>query len=571
MATPSRLIGQLTSFARSVAPDRRTLARDAVAGVPGAIGSVPDGMAASVLVGVSPIHGLYASFAGPIAGGLTASTRLMVITTTSAAALAAGSALTHVSSGNRSDALIVLTLMAGAFMVVAGVLRLGRFARFVSISVMLGFLTGVAANIICGQLPDLTGAPSHGRVALGKALNVVIHPHRIEWQSLLVGLSALVIMIGLARTRLRAFSSLVAIVLPTVLTIWLSGVASVSDAGTIPTGIPLPHLPRVGVINFDLITGALAVAVIVLVQGVGVSEAAPNRDGIRADANRDFVAQGVGNLASGFFRGQPVGGSVGQTALNLAAGARTRWASIFSGIWMLAILVLFAGVVGKVALPTLAAILIYAASTSLRFGELTTIWRTGLSSQIALATTFLATLFLPVSAAVGVGLALSLLLQLNREALDLSVVELVPQPDGRLVERPPPAHLPSNAVTALDVYGSLFYAGARTLEARLPDPVGSDAPLVVLRLRGRTSLGATGLAVLAEYGERLTSVGGQLYLSGVDAGLVDQLRRSGRIDERSPVHVFPATEVVGESTTLAYSEAETWLVERRSGIDSSAL
>ena len=75
-----------------MAPERSTVKTDAVAGLPGAIGSVPDGMAASVLTGVNPIHGLYASFAGPIAGGLSTSTKLMVITTTSAAALAAGSA-----------------------------------------------------------------------------------------------------------------------------------------------------------------------------------------------------------------------------------------------------------------------------------------------------------------------------------------------------------------------------------------------------------------------------------------------------------------------------------------------
>jgi sulfate permease, SulP family len=92
-----------------------------------------------------------------------------------------------------------------------------------------------------------------------------------------------------------------------------------------------------------------------------VAEAAPNPGGSRSDPNRDFIALGVGNIASGLFRGQPVGGSVGQTALNVAAGGRTRWASIFSGIWMLLILVLFSGVVGEIPIPTLAAVLIWPA------------------------------------------------------------------------------------------------------------------------------------------------------------------------------------------------------------------
>src|ERR1700753_2040162 len=93
-----------------------TLRQDLVAGLPGAISSVPDGMASSVLAGVNPAHGLYASFTGPIAGGLTPSPRLMVVTTTSAAALAAGSALTPYAGDERSDAMLLLTLMAGALM-----------------------------------------------------------------------------------------------------------------------------------------------------------------------------------------------------------------------------------------------------------------------------------------------------------------------------------------------------------------------------------------------------------------------------------------------------------------------
>ncbi len=139
-----------------------------MAGLPRAIGSVPDGMASAVLAGVSPVFGLYASFAGPVAGGLSASTRLMVITTTTAAALAAGSFLASVSPEDQVASLFMLVILAGALMVLAGVLRLGRFTRFVSHSVMIGFLTGVAANIVFGQLPDLTGVDAEGSTSLTK-------------------------------------------------------------------------------------------------------------------------------------------------------------------------------------------------------------------------------------------------------------------------------------------------------------------------------------------------------------------------------------------------------------------
>jgi SulP family sulfate permease len=344
-------------------------------------------MASAVLVGVNPVYGLDASCTGPIAGGLTASTRLMVITTTTAAALAAGSALEGFDAGERPDALFMLTVLAGAVMVAAGLLRLGRYTRFVSFSVMIGFLTGVAVNIVLGQIPDFTGA--EGGVALQKALDVLLHPSRVELASLLTGAAALALLVVIDRTRLSAFSAMIALLVPTLLTLGVDSIARVEDAGEIPTGVPLPHVPDFALaLNGDVIAGALAVAVIVLVQGVGVSEAAPNPDGSPSDANRDFVAQGAGNLASGLFRGQPVGGSVGQTALNASAGARTRWASIFSGLWMLAILVVFSGIVGVVPMPILAAVLIYAAVGSLRAGAIGTIWRTGRMSQIAVTSNF---------------------------------------------------------------------------------------------------------------------------------------------------------------------------------------
>jgi sulfate permease, SulP family len=560
----SRVTQALRGWYREIRPEQGTVGPEAIAGLPGAIGSVPDGMAAAVLAGVNPVFGLYASFAGPIAGGLTASTRLMVITTTSAAALAAGSAVARFDASQRPAALVILTLLAGVVMIIAGLLRLGRYTRFVSHSVMIGFLTGVAVNIVAGQIPDLTGAEAEGQFAVAKALDVLLHPSAIHLASLLVGLAAIGLLIVLGRTPWGTFGAIIALAIPTIAVSLLGAteVTTVADVGEIPRGIPLPHLPDLRAASFEVVVGALAVAAIVLVQGSGVAESAPNRDGSRSDSNRDFVAQGAGNVASAVFRGMPVGGSVGQTALNIAAGARSRWASIFSGIWMLVILIAFGGLVGRVAMPTLAAVLIVAAIGSLRVQQVETVWRTGLSSQIAMVTTFLATLFLPVAAAVGIGVALSLLLQLNADAMDLRVVELHRRPDGRVEERPAPSALGSRSVTTLDVYGSLFYAGARTLEARLPNASGASMPVVVLRLRGRTTLGATAFTVLRNYADRLHAMGGRLYLSGVDEKVVASFQRTGHIVDDGRLRIVPATTIVGVSTDAAVEEAERWIAEQ---------
>ena len=164
-----------------------------------------------------------------------------------------------------------------------------------------------------------------------------------------------------------------------------------------------------------------------------------------------------------------------------------------------------------------------------------------------------------MTAAVGIGVGLSLLLQVNQEAVDLTVVRLVRGEDWTLVETPAPPTLPSHEVTLLDVYGTLLLAGARTLQTRLPDPTGSEQPIVVLRLRGRTTLGATAFIVLADYSERLRAAGGHLFLSGVQPDLHKQLQDTNRVDLQDAVTVIPASDTILESTQKALDDAEAWL------------
>ena len=214
-------------------------------------------------------------------------------------------------------------------------------------------------------------------------------------------MTALVIVGGLGRTRVGPYASLVALVVPSVAVLWAGAdsVLLVNDQGDIPQGLPMPVLPHLSDLSVSLVLGAFAVAVLVLIQGAGVSESAPNPDGTRSDANQDFRAQGTGNLLAVALGGLPVGGSVGQTALSVASGARDRWAAIFTGIWLLIIIVAFSQAVGSVVVATLAAVLITAAIGSFRTGAMLAIMRTSRMSQIAALSTFAATLLLPVAAA----------------------------------------------------------------------------------------------------------------------------------------------------------------------------
>jgi len=555
----------VTDWVASLRPRGKDTRADAVAGLPGAVASVPDGMAMALLVGVNPAYGLYASFAGKIGGGLFSSTTRMVVTSTTAAALAAGSVLADLPEAGRDSAVVTLTLFVGVILVVAGLLHLGRYIRFVSRSVMVGFLTGISLNIVFGQLPGLLGVrPDEGR-AVDKVGYVAMHLNEITIASSVVGVGALLVMLLLSRTRAALLSTLIAVVVSTAVVVvagW-DEVRTVADVGTIPSGLPPLVLPTwYDLLNVSLLSGAAAIAAIILVQGAGVAESAPNPDGTPSSTNRDLIGQGVGNLASALVHGIPVGGSVSTTAINLAAGARSRWSTIFAGLWMLVILLALGGVVSMVPMPTLSAVLIFAALMSMNPMNILVVWRTSITGKIAMSVTFLSTLLLPIAAAVAVGVICSLVLQLNKEQMDFRLVRLVHRDDGFFVERPAPRVLPDAEPVILDVYGSLLYAGARTLGARLPDPRHTRRPVVILRLRGRGSLGSTFFAVIEMFADELHRAGGRLYLSGLQQHMVRRFERSQQAEVREKIAVFPATPVLGESTLAALADARQWLADQ---------
>ena len=550
--------------ARQRLPGRATLVQDGLAGVNSTIGSAPDAMANAILAGVNPLYGLYAAMIGPAVGALFTSTQLMIISSTSAAALAANQSLAGLTGDERDRALFLMVILIGVFQILLGLLRAGQLIRFVSYSVMTGFLAGVAMLMVLSQFPTVTGIEASGSNKLTQALSVIANIREIDLLTMVTALIALLLIIVLPRTPLGNLGPLVAIIVPSVLVGFFqwNSVQTVQDVGEILRGFPSISWPALTDLSPSLVTGALAVALIVIVQGAGVSQSVPNPDGSRRSTSRDIIAQGVSNLAAGLFRGVPVGGSLSSTALSVIGGSRTRWAAILSGLWMALIVLLAPGLIAYVAMPALGALLIHAGLGTIHPQEWREIWKIGWPPRLASISTLLATLTLPIEAAVGLGMVLSALLYLYQASGDLSIVELVEQPDGLIEERKRPKRLKDNHITVLDIYGPVFYASANTLGRLLPSPEGARNPVVVLRLRGVTKVGATLIDELAGYARKLREVNGRLYLSGLSEQVYQQLRGAGRLREDSHVRGYDATPIRGQSTRAAIAAAREWLVSQ---------
>jgi len=507
------------------------------------------------------VSGLYALMAGTPVGALLTSSQYMAVNITSAMALAVGSALAGLSAEDRTSTLFVLTLLIGLLEVIAGLLRLGRLMRYVSNAVMVGFLTGVSTLIVLSQLGDFTGyASSHSNKVL-QAVDLLLHLNQVHLPTLAIGALTVACILLLARTPLSNFGMLVAILVASAAALLLGWdeVRQVGDVAPIPRGFPLPRLPEWSRMP-GLILPALSVAIIGLVQGAGVSKGYPNADGRYPDISRDFMGQGVANAAAGLFQGMPLGGSVSTTALNVSAGARTRWANIFCGLIVAVAVLLFSRAVSLAAMSSMAALLIVAGIQSIKREAFMDVWDIGWGSRSIMLVTLAATLVLPVQYAVFVGVVLSALVYLFASAADVRLVEFVPQPDGTLREQPAPAALPSHAVTLLNVYGSLFYAGAVKVEEHLPAAENAERPVVILRLREHTQLSSTFLTVLERYEAQLRAVGGKLILAGVGVRMKAQLDATETTSETlGPEDVFVITDTLGASTRDALAAARRWL------------
>jgi SulP family sulfate permease len=320
----------------------------------------------------------------------------------------------------------------------------------------------------------------------------------------------------------------------------------------------MPKLPDLALVP-GLVVPALSVALIGLVQGGGISKAFTNADGTYPNASRDMIGQGVGNLAAGAFGGMPVGASVSSTAMAVRGGARTRWANVTVGLVIALILVLLGPLVEIVPLTVLAGILIVVGVSAIDVKGMRDVWNASKESAVIMGITLGSMLVMPVQYAVLLGAALSAVQYVYSSSKDVRVVALHRLPGGQWSEQAPPEVLPSNAVTVVDIYGSVFYAGVELVDKLLPSVGDAERPVLVVRLRSRAEVGSTFIVMIRRYHEQVRASGGRLILAGVGDRLMNQLTSTGVLDELGAENVLPMTDIVFQSTAAAIELGEAWL------------
>lgn len=556
--------GSPAGLARVVTSFGRPRFRDAVAGLVTGLFSIPEGMAYASIGGFNPVAGLYSGIVSTIVGSLFARTVLMVTTLTSALALSSRSVLTDAGLDPADPANVAaLAVVVGLVMLVFGVLKFGSIMNFVSNAVMTGFTTGIALQILAGVIGDATGYKPSSHNTIGKFVDALVHVGSWQLAPCLVAAATVAVwaVVRLVK-RLKAFATLIALVLVTVaVTVAHIDVETVGDIASIPNALPPLVVPHFAAIP-GLLVGGVAVALVGLAQAAGISAAVANPDRSRPSTSGDFVAQGAANLAGGFFGALPTGGSLSRTGVSVSAGAQSRWAGIFAGLW-LAGLVLVAGSVAElIPMPVIGGLILVIGAELVagRWADITLVLRTAPLSALAMVVTLVATTQLPLHTAILIGAVTSLILYCIKASGSAKLIALTRRSDGGWDRGEVPDHCPSDEVTVLHYAGVGLFAEVPRIDEEWPEVADSHNAVVVLSMAALPDVPSSKVIhALQKWADDLKRNGGRLMIVGVSPAVAAELHRGGVGGIVGADGIIPAGIEVFGALNQAVADGRRWI------------
>ncbi|KAB8180489.1 STAS domain-containing protein [Lysobacter maris] len=345
---------------------------DVLAGLVVALALIPEAIAFSIIAGVDPKVGLYASFSIAVVIAFTGGRPGMISAATAAMALV----MVDLVKDHGLQYLLAATLLTGVFQILAGALKLGSLMRFVSRSVVTGFVNALAILIFMAQLPELTG---------------------VSWQVYAMTAAGLAIIYLFPRLTKAIPSPLVAIVVLTAVAIWLGlDIRTVGDMGELPDSLPVFLLPEVpwNLETLRIIAPVSAtLAVVGLLESLLTAQIVDELTDTPSDRNRECAGQGVANIATGFIGGMAGCAMIGQSVINVKSGGRGRLSTLIAGVVLL-ILVVFAGPwVKQIPMAALVAVMVMVSIGTFSWGSIRNLCTHPRSSSVVMIGTVVVTVF----------------------------------------------------------------------------------------------------------------------------------------------------------------------------------
>jgi len=519
---------------------------DVLAGLTTAAVVIPKGMAFAVIAGVPVQMGLYVALVPMLVYAVLGTSRPLSVSTTTTLAILTGSQLAlTVPDGDPARmmaAASALALLTGGFLLLAGLLRLGFLANFISDPVLIGFKAGIGLVIVIDQLPKLLGVHIQKAGFFRDILSVLRQAPEANLPTLVLAAVMLALLVGLERLLPRIPASLVAVVLG----IAAAGIAHLKEAGVvlagaIPAGLPTPTVPDLSLFR-SLWPGALGIALMSFTESIAAGRAFVRQGDPPPSPNRELLALGAANLAGGLFRGFPAGGGTSQTVVNSRAGARTQLAELVTVAVVVAALLFLSPLVGLLPLAVLGAVVVITTLPLLNPADFRSVLRVRRTEYVWALAAFAGVVLLGTLQGILVAIAISVL-TLFYQSNHPPVYEVGRKP-GTDVFRPLTGDHPEDetlpGLLILRTEGRMNFASAPRVGERMRELVRKSSPrVVVLECSAIPDFEYTALRGLIAADEKLRSAGVSLWLAGLNPAVSKAIERSPLGETLGSAHIFP--------------------------------
>jgi len=524
---------------------------DLGAGLTVAVVAVPQCMAYALIAGLPVQYGLYAAIVPAIIGSLWGSSAQLVTGPTTAISLVVLSTLIQLAQPGSDHYLqlaFFLALMVGLIQIAMGLARLGSLLNFVSHSVILGFTAGAAVLIGFKQIPNLLGLNLEKTSIFVESLaQIASHIHETHIITFALGLGTVAVIVALRTVRSSWPGTLIAlVVIGGLVGLFKLDAHGVAVVGAIPQSLPPFHFPDIHGLEIevdiaDLAPGALAIAILGLMEAVSIAKSIAGQTHQRLNVNQEFIGQGLANMAASMFSGYPGSGSFTRSAVNFRSGGKTPMSGVLSGVAVAGVVLLAAPLASKLPVAALAGVLMVVAYDMIRKEDIKRAILATRGDAAVLVVTFLSTLFLHLEFAIYVGVLLSIGLHLAETSHprihsvvpDLGTGKMVGSARGKIC-----CQMDMVTVEGAVFFGSVTFV-LEDLQRRLKNH--PHMANLLIRLHQANILDASGIHVLEILLEEVRERGGGLYFAGVKPRIFQVFKNSGLLREVGESHFRTAT------------------------------
>ncbi len=549
---------------------KNTFKRDLTSALTVAVVAIPQSMAYAIIAGVNPVYGLYTAIVSTILSSAFGSSNHLIAGPTNAISLLIASNMKYfMERDNAYEMLFLLTFMVGVIQVLFGVFKMGKALNYVSHAVIVGFTAGAGVLIALGQLNQLFGIPTNNSAqipTLEKVFYVVTHLDSTNILALGLGLFTIAIILVCKKINDKLPGALIGIVLSMILVL----IFELERSGIKLTGDIPNTLPAFKMIRFDMnlaaevFSGALAIAVIGLVEALSISRSIAAVSHQKINVNHEFISQGVTNTVAAFFQCFAGSGSFTRSAINYFSGAVTRMSGVLSGITVAVILIFFAPYAKYISMPSLAGVIMVIAYSMVNKKEMRKISKAGKSDSIAMWVTFSATVLMPnLDWAIYAGIFISIVLYLrNTGKVPAKILVNSNEKNGCFIEKELDTVDSRTEILLIQIEGNLYFGSACDLESKL-DIIINKSKIFILRMRRVVTIDITSLEVLRVFSRKVRDSGGTVIVCGVNPGLLSLILDSGFAEEIGRDNIFSSEDEIFVSTDKALGKAREALNEEK--------